>query len=121
MTVSMQPSKGSASSSLPSLTNDQAQTEHTPRAGRLALRGRPRGRQARAPDQLVLPQPRRGAVRRVHPADGRDGFEELPEDLARGNRRRQAPLPLPALTREGGWHESFWVFLGGSRPTRPSS
>src|SRR3954453_2517428 len=100
MTISMQPSKGSASSSLPSLTSDQAQTGHTPRAGRLALRGRPRGCQASPPDQLVLPQPRRGAVRRVPPAEGRDGFEELPQDLARGNRSRQAPLPVPPVITE---------------------
>src|SRR3954467_12298300 len=100
MTTSMQPLKNSATSSLASTARDQAKTGHPPGARRLALRGRPRGCQARPPDQLVLPQPRRGPVRRVPPADGRDGFEELPEDLARRDRRRQAPVPLPLLGAE---------------------
>ena len=39
---------------------------------RLQLRLRARRRQARAADQLLLPQPRRGDVRRVPAADGRD-------------------------------------------------
>ena len=42
------------------------------RPRRLRLRQRDRGGQARAPDQLLLPQPRRGHVRRVSAADGPD-------------------------------------------------
>ena len=57
------------------------------RARRLRLRERDRRRQARAPDQLLLPQPRRGDVRRVPAADGRDALEELPDDRARRGRQ----------------------------------
>src|SRR3954469_157737 len=119
MTISMQRWKSLPSSSLPSLVRDQAQTGHTSRASRLALRRRARGRQARPPDQLVLPQPRRGAVRRVHPADGRDGVEELPEDLARAKRLRQAPLPLPALTRGGRMARILLGVSGGISAYKP--
>src|SRR3954453_16282848 len=77
--------------------SDQATPGHAARAGRLELRGRDRGRQASPTDELVLPEPRRGDVRRVPAADGRDRLEELPEDLARGNRRGQDQVPLPGV------------------------
>ena len=43
----------------------------------------------------LLPQPRRGHVRRVPAADGRDRLEELPDDRPRGSRRGQDQVPLP--------------------------
>ena len=51
--------------------HDQPAHRLAARARRLQLRLGDRGRQARPPDQLVLPQPRRGDVRRVPAADGR--------------------------------------------------
>src|SRR3954452_14807620 len=77
--------------------SDQAPPGRAAGTRRLALRVRARCGQAGAPDQLVLPQPRRGDVRRVPAADGRYGLEELPQDLARGARGRQDQLPLPAV------------------------
>src|SRR3954464_9399346 len=78
-------------------TSDQAPPRRAAGTCRLALRVRARLGQAGAPDQLVLPQPRRGDLRRVPAADGGHGVEELPEDRARGARRRQAHLPVPHL------------------------
>ena len=67
--------------------DDQASRRQTARPHRLPLRGRRRGRQACPPDQQLLPQPRRGQLRRVPAADGRDpGRQELPLDLPRGAR-----------------------------------
>src|SRR3954470_10137445 len=77
--------------------SDQAPPGRAAGTSRLALRVRARRGQAGAPDQLVLPQPRRGNVRRVPAADGRHRLEELPQDLARGARGRQDQLPLPAV------------------------
>src|SRR3954447_18426795 len=77
--------------------SDQAPPGRAAGTCRLALRVRARRGQAGAPDQLVLPQPRRGDVRRVPAADGRHRVEELPQDLARGARGRQDQLPLPAV------------------------
>src|SRR5205807_2423786 len=79
---------------------DQAPAGRTSGARRLALRVRARCREARAPDQLLLPQPRRGHLRRVPAADGRHGFEELPEDRPGRDRRRQDQVPLPRVARE---------------------
>src|SRR3954468_11076849 len=76
---------------------DQAPPGRAAGTCRLALRVRARRGQAGAPDQLVLPQPRRGDVRRVPAADGGHRVEELPQDLARGARGRQDQLPLPAV------------------------
>src|SRR3954463_12234883 len=78
--------------------SDQAPPGRAAGTCRLALRVRARRGQAGAPDQLVLPQPRRGDVRRVPAADGRHGLEELPQDLARGAGGGQDQLPLPAVT-----------------------
>src|SRR3954451_19380698 len=78
-------------------TSDQAPSRRAAGTCRLALRVRARLGQAGAPDQLVLPQPGRGDVRRVPAADGRHRVEELPQDRARGARGRQDPLPLPAV------------------------
>ena len=50
-----------------------------------AVRGRG---QARPPAQQLLPRPRRGHLRGVHAADGRDADRQLPHDRARGARRR---------------------------------
>src|SRR5919108_366168 len=74
-------------------------TPRRPTAGErgLALRQRDRGRQARAPDQLVLPQPRRGDVRGVPAADGGHRVQELPDHRARGSRGREGQVPLPPL------------------------
>src|SRR3954447_8562347 len=80
-------------------TSDQAPPRRTAGTCRLALRVRARRGQAGAPDQLVLPQPRRGNLRRVPAADGGHRVEELPQDRARGARRRQAQLPVPHLER----------------------
>src|SRR3954466_8898997 len=80
---------------------DQAPPGRAVGSRRLALRLRARCGQAGAPDQLVLPQPRRGHVRRVPAADGRHRVEELPQDLARGARGRQDQLPLPGVTAGG--------------------
>src|SRR3954468_6823019 len=77
--------------------SDQAPPGRTAGARRLALRVRARCGQAGATDQLVLPQPRRGDVRRVPAPDGGHRLEELPQDLARGARGRQDQLPLPAV------------------------
>src|SRR3954454_15988786 len=77
--------------------SDQAPPGRAAGTCRLALRVRARRGQAGAPDQLVLPQPRRGDVRRVPAADGRYRVEELPQDLARGARGRQAELPIPRV------------------------
>src|SRR4051795_11402512 len=76
-------------------------TARRPTAGQcgLAVRQRDRGRQARAPDQLVLPQPGRGHVRGVPAADGGHGLQELPDDRPRRGRERQGQVPLPRLTR----------------------
>src|SRR3954468_7296397 len=78
-------------------TSDQAPPGRAAGARRLALRVRTRRGQAGAPDQLVLPQPRRGNVRREPAARGGHRPEELPQDLARGARGRQDQLPLPAV------------------------
>src|SRR3954468_16432871 len=78
-------------------TSDQAPPGRAAGTCRLALRVRARRGQAGAPDQLVLPQPRRGHVRRGPAADGRYRVEELPQDLARGARGRQAELPVPRV------------------------
>src|SRR5947208_16844195 len=80
-------------------TSDQAPPGRAAGTCRLALRVRARLRQAGAPDQLVLPQPRRGDVRRVPAADGRHGIEELPQDRARGSGGGQDQVPLPRLSR----------------------
>src|SRR5436305_15212371 len=80
-------------------TSDQAPPRRAAGTRRLALRVRARLGQAGAPDQLVLPQPRRGDLRRVPAADGGHRVEELPQDRARGARRRQAQLPVPRLTK----------------------
>src|SRR3954453_6554367 len=77
--------------------SDQAPPGRAAGTRRLALRVRARCGQAGAPDQLVLPQPRRGDVRRVPAPDGGHRLEELPQDLARGARGGQDQLPLPAL------------------------
>src|SRR3954451_9068297 len=77
--------------------SDQAPPGRAAGTRRLALRVRPRRGQAGATDQLVLPQPRRGDVRRVPAPDGGHRLEELPQDLARGARGRQDQLPLPAV------------------------
>src|SRR2546423_15243413 len=87
-------------------TSDQAPPRRAAGTCRLALRVRARRGQAGASDQLVLPQPWRGDLRRVPAADGRHRVEELLEDLARGARRRQAQLPLQGLIRlrgSGAW------------------
>src|SRR4051812_17648202 len=76
-------------------THDLSSHRPPPRERRLQLRLRSRRGQARAPDQLLLPQPRRGDVRRVPASDGRHRFEELPHDRARGSRRRQDQVPVP--------------------------
>src|SRR3954468_4787953 len=75
-------------------------TARRPTAGQcgLAVRQRDRGRQARAPDQLVLPQPRRGHVRGVPAADGGHRLQELPDHRPRRGRERQGQVPLPRLT-----------------------
>ena len=83
------------------------------RARRLALRQRHRRRQARAADQLLLPQPRRGHVRGVPAADGRHGVEELPHDRARGSRPGQDQLPLPARPAAAPWRASSSASRGG--------
>src|SRR5918998_2961053 len=100
----MWPCRSSSASSLrcgaatsKELLSDQAPPRHPPGACRLPLRVCTGGRQARPPDKLVLPQPRRGHVRRVPAADGGHGLEELPEDLPRGDRRGQDQLPLPGV------------------------
>src|SRR5436853_1326671 len=80
-------------------TSDQAPPRRAAGTCRLALRGRDRRGQAGTPDQLVLPQSRRGDLRRVPAPDGGHGVEELPQDRARGARRRQAQLPVPRLAR----------------------
>src|SRR3954453_23557603 len=80
-------------------TSDQAPPRRAAGTSRLALRVRARLGQAGAPDQLVLPQPRRGDLRRVPAADGGHRLEELPQDRARGARRGQAQLPLQDLIR----------------------
>ncbi|CAA9499502.1 MAG: DNA-directed RNA polymerase omega subunit, partial [uncultured Solirubrobacteraceae bacterium] len=69
------------------------------RKRRFSVRERDRGRQARAADQLLLPQSRRGDVRGVPAADDRHGLQELPDDRARrdGVGQDQLPLPHPAL------------------------
>ena len=68
--------------------NDQATRRQTAGARRLALRrGRRRG-EAGAPDQQLLPQPRRGRLRRVPAADGRD-----PERARTTSRWRSRSLP----------------------------
>ena len=59
---------------------------------------RSRRGQAGAPDQLVLPQPRRGHVRRVPAADGRHRLQELPRRSPRASRRRQDQVPVPLET-----------------------
>ncbi|CAA9469802.1 MAG: DNA-directed RNA polymerase omega subunit, partial [uncultured Solirubrobacteraceae bacterium] len=74
---------------------DLAPHRHPARERRLELRVRSGGRQARPPDQLVLPQPRRGDLRRVPAADDRHGLEELPHDRARGSCRGQDQIPVP--------------------------
>src|SRR2546423_3854456 len=88
---------------LPTLLKEPASHEAPPgrAAGtcRLALRVRARLGQASAPDQLVLPQPRRGDLRRVPAADGRHRVEELPQDRARGASGREAELPLPGVSQ----------------------
>src|SRR3954468_13365653 len=82
---------------------DQASPGYAARAGRLALRVCTGRRQARPPDQLLLPQPRRGHLRRIPAADGRNRLEELSEDLPRRDRRGENQVPLPGLAaRPGG-------------------
>ena len=76
--------------------SDLAPHRPTARAGRLKLRRRDRRRQARAPDQQLLPQPRRGDLRRVPAADDRDASKNyltiaLEEVAARED---EVPLPL---------------------------
>ena len=71
----------------------------------LELRVRDRRRQARPADQQLLPQPRRGHVRRVPAADGRNRLEELPDDRARGGRRGQDQVPATAR-RASTWRAS---------------
>ena len=84
------------------------------RERRLQLRHRDRRRQARAPDQLVLPQPRRGDLRRVPAADGRDRLEELPDDRARGSRGRQDQVPVPRTDpTTAPWRASCSASAGG--------
>src|SRR5436190_7724733 len=107
-------------------TSDQAPPRRAAGTRRLALRVRARRCQAGAPDQLVLPQPRRGDLRRVSAPDGGHRVEELPQDLARGARRRQAQLPVPHLAqgarngqdppRRNGW--DLGVQGGRGRPAR---
>src|SRR4051795_8747560 len=105
MTTSTEPPMSWWSTPLPSVgtnppkepTSDQAPPGRAAGTSRLALRVRDRRCQAGASDQLVLPQPRRGNLRRVPAADGGDGLEELPQDLPRGDRRRQDQVPLPRL------------------------
>ena len=60
---------------------------------------RDRRRQARAPDQQLLPQPRRGNLRRVPAADGRDRLEKLPHDRPRGGSGGEDEVPLPLAPR----------------------
>src|SRR5262249_19358013 len=55
-------------------------------------------RQARASDQQLLPQPRRGHLRGVPAPDGRHRLQELPDDRARGSRERQGGLPISGMT-----------------------
>ncbi|CAA9506914.1 MAG: DNA-directed RNA polymerase omega subunit, partial [uncultured Solirubrobacteraceae bacterium] len=66
-----------------------------PRERRLQLRLRSRRGQACPADQLLLPQPRRGDVRRVPAPDGRHRLQELPHDRARGSRGREDQVPVP--------------------------
>src|SRR5918994_1623500 len=75
-------------------------TPRRPIAGQrgFALRQRDRGREARAPDQLLLPQPGRGHVRGVPAAHGGHRFQELPDHRPRGGRGRQGQVPLPRLS-----------------------
>ena len=81
--------RAASSATLDSPPNDQATSRQAARAHRLALRRGRRRRQARPPDQQLLPRPRRGQLRRVHAADGRHPErQELPHDRPRGARRR---------------------------------
>src|SRR3954452_5102657 len=93
--------------------SDQAPPGRTAGTCRLALRVRARRGQAGAPDQLVLPQPRRGDLRRVPAADGGHRVEELPQDRARGARRRQAQLPVPHLEEPGKMARILLGVTGG--------
>src|ERR687895_376181 len=102
---------------LPWVARDQATPRQAARPGGLPLRLRPRRRQAGPADQLLLPQPRRKELRRVPAPHGGDGLEELPEDLARGDRGGQDQVPLP-LARRQRWPESCSAYPGGSPPTR---
>ena len=86
----------------------------------LALRLRTGGREARPPDQLLLPQPRRGDIRRVPAADGRDDVQELPQikEIAAGKikyeyRGQDARAPAPWPGSSG--------YPAGSPRTRRSS
>ena len=87
---------------------------------RLALRERDRGRQARAPDQLLLPQPRRGHLRGVPAADGRHRLEELPHDRPRGSRGRARSSTATGKERQeqARWRASSSASPAASPPTR---
>ena len=76
---------------------------------------RRRRRQARAPDQQLLPQPRRGHVRRVPAADDRNRLEKLPHDRPRGGRSREDQVPLP-LGRPAGPAQRAAPALACERP-----
>src|SRR2546423_635981 len=102
-------------------TSDQAPPGRAAGTCRLALRVRARLGQASAPDQLVLPQPRRGDLRRVPAADGGHGLEELPQDLARRDRGGQDQVPLPGLGPEPPrrWPGSSSASAAGAPPSKP--
>ena len=97
---------------------DQATHRRAARQRRLELRLRDRRRQARAPDQLLLPQPRRGHVRRVPAADGRDRDRRTTSR----SRSRKSPRARSSTTtgRSGGSGRGAAAARGQRRASPPT-
>ena len=107
--------------------NDQTTRRQAPRARRLALRRGRRRRQEGTTDKQLLPQPRRGQLRRVPAADGRD-----PAATGTTSRWRSRSLPRASSNtstapsagargadlRRNRWPESCSASVVGSPPTR---
>ena len=102
-----QPSSRAARTTL-RFTEERQQNVISPRIDRLLEQvdsnyaERDRRRQARPADQQLLPQPRRGHLRRVPAADDRNGLEKLPHDRPRGGSCGKDEVPLPLSGRLGG-------------------
>ena len=104
-------------------THDHPPHRQAARARRLQLRLRARGRQARPADQLLLPQPRRGDVRRVPAADGRDRARRTTSrsPSRRSPRARSSTTTGRDVGRARHGPASCSASAAGSPPTRRSS